>query len=99
MNVNDILNFTGTGFAIVLLILNLLSRRTLMGSFFKGYYTLMTAAMIALVISFLADLPITPLGMEVAEIVHHLFFIVFTVLAVVAARYLPKEAAKHLEKD
>lgn len=98
MNLNDILNFTGTGLAAVLLVLNLISKKTLIGSFFKTYYTLMTIALASLVLSFSAELPTTPFGASAAELIHHILFIVFIVFSFVAARYLPKEAAKYMEK-
>lgn len=98
MNINEILNLIGVGMAAVLLVLNLVFKKTLIGSFFKSYYNLMVIATTSLVLSFVVEFPIIPLTSDISEFLHHTFFIVFAVLSAISASRLPKEAAKYLEK-
>lgn len=84
--------------AIAIFVFNVIARKTMIGSIFKYYYKLVIVASAALVLSFVVELPIIPLNEIIAELLHHILFITFAILSVVAAQYLPKEAAKYMEK-
>lgn len=72
------------------------SGKSLVGSFFKEYYRLMTVAAIVFGFGFLAE-TIGELGgfsVEIIDIAHHIILIAAAIIFVYAGIVFPKEAAK-----
>jgi hypothetical protein len=100
MQINAILEILGALVGVVFIYVNAKNSRSLTGSFFKKYYKLVIVGSIFLVLGFTTDITGDWLGMSEDLIgpLHHLELLIFGIIFVYAAKVLPEEAAKHMEK-
>ncbi|MDD5099121.1 MAG: hypothetical protein PHP35_02155 [Candidatus Colwellbacteria bacterium] len=98
MDINKILEITAAVLALIFLWINLSAKRSLVGSFFKGYYNWIIVGTAFLFIGFGGDVLGKYLGLseEFVEVSHHLALVLFAASFIYASYILPKEAAKKI---
>lgn len=100
MDINKILEATAAILALVFLWMNLSTKQSLIGSFFKKYYNWMVVGTIFLFIGFGGDVLGTSLGIseDFVNFFHHLALVLFGISFIYASYILPKEAAAKIGK-
>jgi hypothetical protein len=100
MDINAILEVIAAVSALVFLWLNIRASRSLIGSFFKKYYSWMIIGTVFLFLGFAGDVFGEAVGLSenIVEFGHHLSLAIFGAMFVYASYILPKEAAERMDK-
>ncbi len=93
--------FDGIGIMLsgVFLVLIIVDRRSLIGSFFRHYYRFMMGAVVAMLFAFAVD-PFGELLMlsnQAIGVLHNFGMIATTALLIYASRLLPRDAAAYMK--
>lgn len=89
-------NILGILISVGFIWITISSSRSLIGSFFKQYYRLMTVAAIFFGLGFLLEVFYVVVGLsaDTEDVIHHILLIGAGIMFVYAGIILPKEAAK-----
>ncbi len=95
----SVLDIIGILFGVVFLVMSIRGSRSLIGSFFKDYYWIMTFAALTLIFGFFIESAGELLGVneDMIMLLHDLAMVIEGALFIYASYVLPNDARRYLE--